>query len=803
MHGSGGLCKPSSSVDGKEIQHAYNPATALYASTLQAYAAHVGNPALNQQPAPVAPWNTSMATPYGYHYPPGFVPPYYGGAQAVPRWGMGQPDFQQALSAGNPGRPVLPHDPASLQARSVGYGQRILPSPLSAAAAVSMLGGPMELLKPGAGVPHYPSLSGCTVPSLSASGMSGQLDKSLRDAPKFTASATEGTCTDRATTTQMEGYSSRASSKRTLEDSARDSGYQGNHRDEVVMKLMKGNSGSASRHRQSVPAASTTGSEALRASNAASDTIEASIYKQPAQSFLSKDVSQPTGAGMKSVPELKASTSLPPESSGPRRSVLADSLKRDIGEAQYYRARARIVEQQECFVHQLFDLHKLSRLQSLLWTELQHCEYNRTMLHTQNDKEVSVGQPKAEQQPLCKQKFVEDVQLMLSIPQSLRKACVPKATTLAGLSKLRDKYSKPCAGGLVCPQPSRLPCASEDGGPALSAQPTVQQPTHSTSKRLLQPSSLRCVGTEVQSSFQKVTPRKGSTREPSQSREQSQQRSLEAATCFKGFPTAGNVSHLSGGYVNPPFPVQQLGAGPQFGGCFVDPHQAWFAKHYEGRQYSGMPSMASLLSQKPARSSGGAVQPSSSTVTTSKEPGKVQRWWQDPLRTFGEPVLVEPDLSKARLAVDKQVTVQRTDAQKARTGHQKGGSVFLPPLKKRAKYDCHPVNSSEQTPESSALQNSEGKATSVRPQVSKEKKRNFCSAFKPVQQRSLRSKKGSNRLTRDESVASDNSASSCDKGTTKNVHREQQQGSHVDAAAQSAKSAAGILMSMCSSYNNS
>lgn len=793
MHASGGLCQPPVGVEVKELQHGYNPATALYTSTLQAYAAHVGNPMLAQQTPALAPWGSSMAPPYGYQYPPGFVPPYYPGAPvAVPRWGVGaQPgDVQHALSSGaavsNGRSGIVPFDAAALHSRSASYNQRFLSSQLSA--ATNLLGGPVDFLKPNS-TPHYSGLSGCTVPSLSTATIVGDKGRPQSEVTKQTTSVANGT----ASTTHLEELSSRSCVNNSGEDHSKGLAT-GNIRDELVMKLVKGDRDKHKHH----PSISNQVSD-CRPSSYPSETVENRTFKSsslsvgkattcgPSTSVQAGDVHNSVDGKLMPGPSASAAVA------SSRNPAVAAALKRKLGEQQYYRVRAKIVAQQECFVHQLFELHKLCRLQTLLWTELQHSEYSKTVEHTQNCKGDD-SRCQSDDVSTCQEKFAEDIQVLLNIPKNLRKNLATKSARPADPSRFRVDYSRTSAS-IVYPQASRLACPSDSAAaPTHSLQATVQQPTQSA-KRVPEASSLRFIGSEVQSSFQKVTPRKSAGRdELGHGREQAPQRSLDPPAAPKGSPSVSTVPAAPSVYTSSAFQSQQ-----QFGGCYVDPHQAWYAKHYEGRQYSGVPA---LPTQSQVKASSGPPQPAPSSGTASKEPSKVQHWWQDPVRTFGEPALIEPDCSKARAANEKHSSGQRVDTQKLRSSHQKGGSVFLPPLKKRAKYDCHPVDSAEQAPESCALQSSEGKAPSTRPQLSKEKKRPFGSAFKPVQQRSIRSKRGSNRLTRDESVASDNSASSCDKGASKNVHRDQPK-VHNETTAQSAKSAAGILMSMCSSFNNS
>lgn len=55
--------------------------------------------------------------------------------------------------------------------------------------------------------------------------------------------------------------------------------------------------------------------------------------------------------------------------------LLSERVKQQFGEAVFYAIRAQILEQQALFTQQLWDLHKLYRMQRLLSLDLQHPEH--------------------------------------------------------------------------------------------------------------------------------------------------------------------------------------------------------------------------------------------------------------------------------------------------------------------------------------------------------------------------------------------------------------------------------------------
>jgi len=165
----------------------------------------------------------------------------------------------------------------------------------------------------------------------------------------------------------------------------------------------------------------------------------------------------------------------------------------------------------------------------------------------------------------------------------------------------------------------------------------------------------------------------------------------------------------------------------------VDPHAAWFAKHFDpAAANSGGPGTGMAVPAPIGNPSAGAAPDAIMGAGGDSAMPAPVRWWQNEAGTFG-------DVTPSMLA---DPAMQALSGKRPTSEEMHAHFVGLPPHKKRAKLEHAAAAAGAMGPP---------EARHALPP----------SAFKPVMPRKARSKRGSNRLSaRDDGAASDDSGSS-------------------------------------------
>lgn len=466
---------------------------------------------------------------------------------------------------------------------------------------------------------------------------------------------------------------------------------------------------------------------------------------------------------------------------------LAQHLRQRCGTREYYGLRATMLKQQEVFTKQLWDLHKLQAIQKLLWSESFAPEHRNMILSTRSA--VKSRRNGSESAPVLK-KVQQDVGLLLNIPKAIR-GCVPGSNSEVVQTQLRVGKGTP---GVIYPTPQKLESPDSHfnrDDKSLMAQPTVQQ------------AASRPLGTVGE---KKPKDEKLSIQQPGPpSSRPSVQEDKKDMSPQLYRPTA-QVPH---GVVKR-MPAAQINT-------YFDPHAHWFAKHFDkgaeahgasGSGAQGGATMATIPETSAATKPSGSA-PSNDGVCAPK----VLRWWQDCGQTFGElgergvsDVMSKPP---AKIAGRHRVDSHNVEVTSAHTGSSNGKRPldleFSAPLKKRAKYSesASMSQSVDFTKQCSAPASVRKLSRAAAGKDNREKARVVVggSAFQRVIPTKARSKRGSNRVTRTESIGSDNSSAGVGQDICRNKATTVVTGTTMGQS--TAKSAAGILLSLSSSYHMS
>lgn len=548
------------------------------------------------------------------------------------------------------------------------------------------------------------------------------------------------------------------------------------------------------------------------------------------------------------TPNSQVTRQAKPESAHPNlgQCIAPPAMISKYGERQFHMFRSIMLHQQEMFTSQLYELHRLVKMQKCLASELSSVQHPMTA-HYEGEVMKLLESCRQQQEALqLRQRFLSDIALLKNLPSSLRSEISSSPSSQVSSAAYKVPRTRP---GVLCPVPSRM-CSS---GAKLPSDETISQPTVMQSRGKTKDVLLEA----------KESPFNASIETPAQVGEAPsivQQIGLtgsdEVAVSGKEqviTTTRSLLPQLPVLFQPPPLPPMPMASRllqGGFGGGF-DPHAFWFAKHYDNTHTKPSGGSKGAPGDKPCQGSAaekrcqveeltpvvGAAHPGPGPPGSSSAGGagtsKVLRWWQDATQTFGEPGLMDsrtvtrptsPVLDQLPGKIGSEVTSSfmgvgngvgggAGGTPERHTAPSKSGKTKAPPscqpLKKRARYQDMVLEEVMMVEESGQTASAQKKAAAggAKPMVPKVVKLGL-SAFKKVANgnASGRSKRGSNKLTRTESIGSDNSASSFDKGgapgNTGTAKAAKGSVGFSPLYGQStAKSAAGILLSLSSSYH--
>lgn len=433
--------------------------------------------------------------------------------------------------------------------------------------------------------------------------------------------------------------------------------------DDLLMRVVKGDgnaidlmSRSCNNIRQQPPAASHTGNAWSKPGissgpqrNTAGTRFRSTHQPPSKPSQPSPSTTPPSLATVAQLDAQLAGLHCPP-----------DQMKQYLGNRQFHQTRMLMLNQQEQFIQQLYDLHRIVSVQKLLTAELQSPEHATTMLH----------QTVCQQKDKLEKQLRRDLHLLHNIPSTLRNPWIKNSPNPPDVQQFHISKDSKEGRTLPCPAPQhpnpRSSPASKPNPPPTWATPS-QTHTHSHATAAL-PSASTATEASLPQPTTSQTPH-----------------NLPKPTLIRPVPTA----------LQPPPPYQS-----------VDIHSMWVAKHGgtsnlkgSGPQSSANPPSLSLPSQLTGQqitglsseciasfglglsslSAGGSLA-GGSLVHSSNKDGqsktRVRYWWQDEAAAFGGvgmPDEIPSSRQTGSVALSK-------DDYRARSGDPQG------PLKKRAKY---------------------------------------------------------------------------------------------------------------------